>query len=108
MAIAALPAFAIPKWWLTFYITAEPASLHKISDRLSTQGAVNLGGTDSGFIYPKLAVTSDPALVAKLVVEVQQLAAMTGVEVLSIDVDTSPEVENSLFKELIRFDRNGS
>jgi len=108
MAIAAMPAFGIPEWWLTFYLTAEPARLDRIGDRLSAKGAVNLGGAEIGFLYPKLQVINDAATVAALVTEVRQLATTLGVEVLAVDVDTSPDVKHSHFKELIRFDQNGS
>lgn len=104
-AIAATPAFAIPEWWLTFYLTAEPARLDRMADRLSARGAVNLGGGEGGFLYPKLQVTNDAAAVAELVADVQQLATILGVEVLSVDVDTSPDIKRTHFKELVRFDQ---
>lgn len=107
-AIAAMPAFAIPEWWLTFYLTAEHARLDGIADRLSARGAVNLGGAEGGFLYPKFQVANNPVAVTELVAEVRQLATTIGVEVLSVDVDTSPDVERTHFKELVRFDRNNS
>lgn len=69
---------------------------------------MNLGGAEGGFLYPKLQVTNDAAAVAELVDEVRQLATTLGVEVLSVDADTSPDVERTHFRELIRFDQNDS
>jgi hypothetical protein len=107
-SIASIPAFAVPKWWLTFYLCGDPGKLDSMGARLFKRGGVNTGGAEGGFLYPKLEVPSDPALIAEIVAEVQQLATTVGVEMLSVDVDTSPQVEDSLFKELIRFNGNGS
>lgn len=107
-AIAALPGFDGPDWWLTFYLAANPASLVALTDRLSAMGAVNLDGAEGGISYPKLRVSSDPQSVVNLVTKVQDLAAECDVQVSAVDVDTSPQVGSSLFEELVGFERASS
>ena len=102
-AIARLPGFEQAQWWLTFYLSAAPACLDALALKLSGLGAVNLGGAEGGFLYPKLPVENDPAAVAIAVGNVRALAIDCGVEVISVDVDTSPDVEGSAFRELARF-----
>ena len=105
-AIAGLAGFRLPRWWLTFYLTAAPSDLDQLAVELASFDAVNLDGGGGGFLYPKVPVANEPGAVADLVCNIRALALRRDVEVLSVDVDTSPEVERSAFKELIRFGRN--
>lgn len=97
------PEFGAPRLWLTFYLTAAPAKLDEIAGSLSSLGAVNLEGSDGGFLYPKIPIEREPSVMAARVGQVLKIAASCGVYVLSVDVDTCPDVRFSLFSELVRF-----
>ena len=90
-------------WWLTFYLSASLVRLERMVPQLRSLGAVNLDGAEVGFLYPKLPVQSEPNAVAELVSNVRALADAHEVQVLSVDVDTTPDVRRSDFAELLRF-----
>lgn len=102
-SIRTLPGFDVPDWWLTFYLTGSQPRLALMADKLTAIDAVNLEDTDSGFLYPKLAVQSTPEAVIALLQRVQELAAASGIEIMNVDVDTAADVRSSRFQELIRF-----
>jgi hypothetical protein len=103
-AIATIPAFAVHAWWLTFSLTGAPPKLDALSRRLAERGCVNIEGAEGGFLYPKIEVPSNALVIARIVDETQLLVQASGAEVIAVDVDTSPDVAVSVFKELIRFD----
>ena len=100
--IASLPDFDVPDWWLTFYLAGQPAQLDAFGEALAGDAfrAVNLDGSEGGFLYPKVPVSADPTNVAAIAVTVAEQANSFDVSVLSVDVDTSPDVTNSKFKLL--------
>jgi hypothetical protein len=102
-AIRAMPEFSGSDWWLTFYLTAAQERLERVALHLRSLGAVNLDGAEGGFLYSKLPVQGEPNAVALIVSQVRALADADGVETLSVDVDTSPDVMRSNFVELARF-----
>jgi hypothetical protein len=102
-AIRATPEFSECAWWLTFYLNAEQGPLERLATRLSELGAVNLDGAEGGFLYPELPVQSEPDAVIEMVTKIRALADDERVEVLSVDVDTSVDVNRSNFVELVRF-----
>lgn len=89
--------------WLTLYVTAEPQLLTAFGNDLANLGAVNLKNDEGGFLYPKLPVASDARAISALVTNVESRASKFGVEVIAIDLDTSSEVKESTFQELVRY-----
>jgi hypothetical protein len=95
--------FDLPLWWLTFYLTAPSSNLAALAREVKLLGAVNLTGSDFGFLYPKIKVSSDPQSVVALISQVEQLAAGCSVEIIQVDADTSADVRASKFEEIIRY-----
>jgi hypothetical protein len=102
-AIAAMPDFETADWWLTFYATGPEERLVRLATLLGPLGAVNLDGADGGFLYPKMPVAHEPENVADLIIHVRDIAEREGVEILSVDIDTSADVTRTKFAELARF-----
>lgn len=103
IAIQNITEFNGSDWWLTFYLTAPAERLETLAARLAPLGAVNLDGAEGGFLYPKLPVSSEPNDVVRLISQIRELSYAEGVEALSVDIDTSPDVTRSHFVELARF-----
>ncbi|MFC0389162.1 hypothetical protein [Muricoccus vinaceus] len=61
-----------------------------------------------GILYPKLPVGNDPSAIVACVEQVLGYAAVSGVHVLSVDLDTASEVGSSSFIEIARFKPDGS
>lgn len=101
--IRSMPGFGAPTWWLTFYLTAPSQKLEAIAERLLAFQAINLGGTEGGFLYPKLPVSSDPQAVSSLIEQIEKIAASCSVEMLQVDADTSPDGFSSKFQEITRY-----
>lgn len=99
--IAANPVFAVPEWWLTFDIAGDPEPLTALARRLKSEGWQNLEGVDTGWLNAKMPVHNDPVIVARAVCNALQILENASVQVVAIDVDTSPDVTVSRFKTLI-------
>jgi len=70
-------------------------------------GTVNLDDESGGFLYT-LPVANDPSAIVACVEQVLGYAAVSGVHVLSVDLDTASEVGSSSFIEIARFKPDGS
>ena len=101
--VKALPAFAIPRWWLTFYLVGAPVDLASVASRLREVGAQNTDNPDCGFLYPKLLVVSELRAISDAISSVRRVANTEGVKLEGLDADTSPEVGASEFKRLLDF-----
>ena len=99
--------FDISLWWLTFYLTAPPEHLDALCHELTSLNAVNLGGSEGGFLYPKVPTPNSTSAILAAIAEVEGMAALCGVEVIAIDADTSPDVSVSHSAELVRYHGNG-
>ena len=88
--------------WLTFYVSGQPERLAALADKLAEAGWVNVGGSDSGFIYPKKAVRNNSQAMVQLAFLTEELCLHHGVEILTVDADTSPDVEQSKFVTLFQ------
>ena len=106
--IRGLPGFDVERLWLTFHLCSAPTELSLLARRLSALGAVNLDDVSGGFLYPKLPVANEPSAIGARVEQVLGYAAVSGVHVLSVDLDTASEVGSSTFVELARFKPDGS
>ena len=88
------------KAWLTFYLNADPARLHLICKDLSELDAVNLEGSEGGFVYAKIPVELTKKKIANAIASVRQLAGNYKVDIDLIDLDSSSGVGISTFYTL--------
>lgn len=95
-------------WWLTFYLTATPVRLDALGLELAKLNAVNLEGSESAFLYPKLPIQNSTSAICAAIGKVKDMAAHHGVDVIAVDADTSSDVTASKFAELVRYDGSGS
>jgi len=86
--------------WLTLYVAGQPENLAELASQLSTDGWINVGGNESGFIYPKKLARNNGEDIAELVLRTSELCCRHAVELLTVDADTSPEVDRSKFVTL--------
>lgn len=93
------PAFG-DDGWLTFYLAADPFQHAAMRPGLETFNAVNLDGTESGFVYAKLPIALKEDQIAQRVAQVHKLAEKTGVRIDIIDLDASADVRGSKFYTL--------
>lgn len=100
--VDASPHFGGEDLWLTFYLSGLEQGLAAVAAALTDRGWINAGGWESGFIYPKKQVRKAAPDVLRLAREVEKLCDMHGAETLSIDADTSPDVERSKFVTLFQ------
>ena len=100
--IAAAPQFAGNRVWLTFYLCGPPEKLQIVSRGLADRGCLNTDGWEGGFLYPKLEADLTAAAILEVALAVQALCGLSQVEILNIDVDTSPDVKRSQFMTLYR------
>lgn len=88
--------------WLTFYLSGREESLAELAGKLAEAGWVNVGGSDSGFIYPKKPVRNHAPEIVQLTLLTEELCLRHGIQILTIDADTSPDVECSKFVTLFQ------
>jgi len=69
---------------------------------LGDKGWLNTGGSEVGFLYPKLEAYLTASAILEVALAVQALCDPSQVEILNIDADTSPDVERSQFMTLYR------
>lgn len=72
---------------------------------LPNQGWFNTADWEGGFIYPKVEVRKTSTAVIERARQVQGLCEEHSVEILNIDADTCPDVEQSHFITLYRAPR---
>ncbi|MEO1170163.1 MAG: hypothetical protein AAFW97_15775 [Pseudomonadota bacterium] len=90
--------------WLTYYLCAPPEKLEAAVPSLRTVGCINLADWDGGFMYPKQACAEHQEAMERQIGKVVELCVSGAVEVMNVDLDTSPNVQESKFHTLIRFD----
>lgn len=83
--------------WLTFYLTGEPVRLWQLADELSAKGWRNTEGWESAFLYPKVEIVKELAPIVATAEAVYHLCMSHSVEIINIDADTSPDVQQSKF-----------
>ncbi|QIG80587.1 hypothetical protein [Stakelama tenebrarum] len=103
--IKAFRGFEASKWWLAFYLGGAVERLERSVPQLAVLGAINLDDNDCGFLYPKIETASKPVRITEVVAAVQAICSDCGVQLLHVDVDTSPSVVNSRFELLIDFEK---
>lgn len=100
--VDAEPRFAGDHLWLTFYLSGSEHGLAEVAGSLAAQGWSNVGGSETAFIYPKMKVRKAAPEILQLAHDVEGLCHVHEVKILNIDVDTSPDVEQSMFVSLFR------
>ena len=88
--------------WLTLYLAGQPDDLAELAGQLSADGWINVGGSESAFIYPKKLARNDGEEIVELALRTSELCRRYAVELLTIDADTSPEVDRSKFVTLFQ------
>lgn len=88
--------------WLTFYLTGEPPQLRDLADDLSARGWRNTDGWEGGFLYPKTEVETLLTAVVAVANSVVTMCAEKGIDLINIDADTLPDVQQSKFVTLYR------
>ena len=88
--------------WLTLYLAGQPEDLAELAGQLSADGWINVDGSDSGFIYPKKLARNHGEDIVELALRTSELCGHHAVELLTIDADTSPEVDRSKFVTLFQ------
>jgi len=103
LTIRSMAGFDRTVWWLTFYLTADPASLNMMAQRLADYDAENLDDADGGFLYPKIPVPNDPQRIMTMISEIEQISVSCSVTIIQVDADTSADVTLSRFAEIARY-----
>lgn len=88
--------------WLTFYLAGRPENLTALAGQISADGWINVGGSDGAFIYPKKHIRNHAEEIVELALRTAELCHRHTVELLTIDADTSPEVDRSKFVTLFQ------
>lgn len=88
--------------WLTFYLTGEPTRLWNLADGMAAQGWQNTDGWEVGFLYPKFKVEKSLTAVYAVAHSIVMTCAEKEIDLISIDADTSPDVQQSMFITLYR------
>lgn len=73
-----------------------------VAATLAERGWINADGWENGFIYPKKHVRKVAAEILRLTCEVEKLCKANEAEILNIDADTGPDVQQSKFVTLFR------
>lgn len=95
------PAFG-ERGWLTFYLCGAPAQLHAMQAGLLSLDAINLGGSEYGFVYAKVPARLRQEDIERRIAQVVDLAIAAGVTVDMVDLDASPDVDRSKFYTIWR------
>ncbi|MDF7777075.1 hypothetical protein P1X14_17590 [Sphingomonas sp. AOB5] len=96
------PEFAGESFWLTYYLSGN--ALADVTEELAALGCFNLDDPNSGFLYAKQPCGTDAATIIEQIENVSSICKTHLVEMLNVDLDTSPNVERSAFEMLVRFD----
>lgn len=88
--------------WLTLYLAGQPEDLAELAGQLLADGWINVAGSESGFIYPKKRARNDCEAIVEMARRTSELCRRHAVELLTIDADTSPEVDRSRFVTLFQ------
>jgi hypothetical protein len=99
---AAASGFRGADLWLTFYLCGPPEKLETIAGPLTSFGATNISGSESGFLYPKIPIRSEIASALEIVDLVGRTCADAGIEIVAIDLDTEADVGTSKFVTLFQ------
>jgi hypothetical protein len=103
--VDATPQFTGNRMWLTFYLCGPPENLQSVSQALADEGWINTDGWEGAFLYPKWEVERTTTAIVAVAEMVRGLCDAHGIEILNIDADTAPEVQNSKFVALYRSPR---
>jgi ferredoxin-NADP reductase len=100
----ALPHFAADRLWLTFYLCGPPDRLRFVAEALAGEGWQNTENWEGAFLYPKVRAERNVSAIMDVARSVQSLCETHTVDMLHIDVDTSPDVTRSQFVTLYHSD----
>ena len=78
-------------------LTGEPRELRDLADELCGSIWRNTDGWESAFLYPKVEIVKELEPIVETAETMYILCVSHGVEIIHIDADTSPEVEQSEF-----------
>jgi len=93
--VDATPQFTGNRMWLTFYLCGRPENLRPVSQALAERGWLNTEGWEGAFLYPKWEVDRTATAILAVAETMRGLCDAHGIEILNIDADTSPDVQNS-------------
>ncbi len=80
--------------WLTFYISAPPGNLKRLSEALEYRGWTNLDGGQGGFLYPKVQVGRTVTAIVDAATATQGLCIQFGAAIDGIDADTTADMQS--------------
>jgi hypothetical protein len=98
--VEAAPQFTGKRLWLTFYLCGPAESLQTVAQALANDGWLNTDGWEGAFLYPKFEVEPTAPAIVAVAEAVGSLCDAHGIEILNIDADTSPDVQQSKFVTL--------
>lgn len=102
--IDAASDFSGNRVWLTFYLSGPPEKLRWVAEALADMGWLNADGWEGAFLYPKVQADKTARAIVEVAHTAQDLCDAHDVEILTIDADTSPDVQSSTFVTLYRPD----
>ncbi|MDG6079945.1 hypothetical protein E3U23_12170 [Erythrobacter litoralis] len=83
--------------WLTFYLAGEPNQHFAMKPGLELMKAFNLDEPYDGFVYAKVGVLVDEKHIERCVAKVKKLARNAGVQLVGIDLDSSPDEQSTFY-----------
>jgi hypothetical protein len=88
--------------WLTFYLAGPAESLAELAGELAQAEWMNLSGSESGFIYPKIRARLDGPEIVEIAQSMMVSCRKRGCELLNIDADTSATLDSTFVPLFIR------
>jgi hypothetical protein len=90
--VEASPEFGGERLWLTFTLWGQPESLGRLVPVLESDGWLNTGGAEGGFLYPQVAVRNIEEDILARAQWTEKVCRAHQVGIILIDADTTQHI----------------